>query len=53
MKLKGKTAAEILDKVKKIYLEVPYFLKPGIYKWNMGEIVLDNGCRILTAATSS
>ena len=48
----GKTATEILDKVKKIYLEVPHFLKPGIYKWNMGEIVLDNGCRILTSSTT-
>ena len=48
----GKTAVEILDKVKKIFYEVPHFLKPGIYKWNQGEIVLDNGCRILTAATT-
>lgn len=48
----GKTAAEILDKVKKIFYEVPHFLKPGIYKWNQGEIVLDNGCRILTSATT-
>ena len=48
----GKTATEILDKVKKIYLEVPHFLKPGIYKWNMGEIVLDNGCRIITSSTT-
>lgn len=48
----GKTAAEILDKVKKIFYEVPHFLKPGIYKWNAGEIVLDNGCRILTSSTT-
>lgn len=48
----GKTATEILDKVKKIFYEVPHFLKPGIYKWNQGEIVLDNGCRILTSATT-
>lgn len=46
------TATEILDKTKKIFYELPYFLKPGIYKWNEGEIVLDNGCRILTAATT-
>ena len=49
---KRKTAVEILDKAKKIYLELPYFLKPGIYKWNEGEIVLDNGCRLMAEATT-
>lgn len=49
---KRKTANEILDKVKKIYLELPYYLKPGIYKWNEGEIVLDNGCRCMAEATT-
>ena len=42
---KRKTAVEILDKIKKIYLELPYYLKPGVLKWNENEIVLDNGCR--------
>lgn len=46
------TAVEILDKVKKIFYEIPYFLKPGVYKWNEGEIVLDNGCRCLAEATT-
>ena len=49
---KAKTANEILDKVKKIYLELPYYLKPGIYKWNESEIVLDNGCRCMSEATT-
>lgn len=49
---KRKTANEILDKIKKIYLEIPYFLKPGIYKWNESEIVLDNGCRCMSEATT-
>lgn len=49
---KFKTACEILDKIKKIYLELPYFLKPGIYKWNASEIVFDNGCRIMAEATT-
>lgn len=49
---KRKTSIEILDKIKKIFLELPYFLKPGIYKWNEGEIVLDNGCRIMAEATT-
>lgn len=49
---KRKTAVEILDKVKKIFLELPYFLKPGIYKWNEGQIVLDNGCMCMAEATT-
>lgn len=49
---KRKTAVEILDKIKKIYLELPYFLKPGIYKWNEAEIVFDNGCRVMAEATT-
>ena len=49
---KRRTATEILDKIKKIYLEIPHFLKPGIYKWNEGEIVLDNGCRCMSEATT-
>ena len=49
---KRKTAVEILDKAKKIFIELPYFLKPGIYKWNEAEIVLDNGCRLMAEATT-
>ena len=49
---KRKTAVEVLDKIKKIYFELPYFLKPGIYKWNEAEVSLDNGCRILAEATT-
>lgn len=49
---KRKTAIEILDKTKKIFEALPFFLKPGIYKWNEGEIVLDNGCRCMAEATT-
>lgn len=49
---KRRTSVEILDKIKKIYLEVPYFLKPGILKWNEAEIVFDNGCRVIAEATT-
>lgn len=48
---KGKTAREILSKVKQVFLEVPHFLKPGVEKWNENEVVFDNGCRILTETT--
>lgn len=49
---KRKSAVEVVDKVKKIYMEIPYFLKPGIYKWNDAEIAMDNGCRIQAEATT-
>ena len=49
---KYKTAKEILDKLKSIYMAIPHFLKPGIYKWNESEIVLDNGCRLSAEATT-
>ena len=45
-------AVEILDKLKKIFYEIPYFLKPGVYKWNESEIALDNGCRCMAQATT-
>jgi hypothetical protein len=50
---KRKTAIEILDKAKKILIELPFFLRPGIYKWNEAEIVLDNGCRLMAEATTT
>jgi len=49
---KRKTAVEILDKIKNIYLELPYFIKGGVHKWNESEIVIDNGCRVLAEATT-
>ena len=49
---KRAVSIEILDKTRKIFTEIPFFLRPGIYKWNEGEIVLDNGCRIQAEATT-
>lgn len=49
---KYKTAKEVLDKAKAIYEELPYFLKPGIYKWNESEVAMDNGCRLMCETTT-
>lgn len=49
---KRKTAVEILDKIKKIFYEIPHFLKPGVLKWNESEIAFDNGCRCMAEATT-
>lgn len=50
---KLKTSREVLEKIKSIFEALPHFLKPGIYKWNEGEIVLDNGCRCMAEATTA
>lgn len=49
---KRKTAVEILDKIRKIFYEIPHFLKPGVLKWNESEIAFDNGCRCMAEATT-
>lgn len=49
---KRATAVEILDKCKKIFVELPHFLRPGVYKWNESEMVFDNGCRLMAEATT-
>ena len=39
-------SAEFIDKLKFFYKQTPFYLKPGIKKWNTTEISFDNGCRI-------
>lgn len=48
----GKTAAEILDKVKSVIKGLPFFLKPGIVTNNVMTMKFDNGCRIMCSATT-
>lgn len=50
---KGDTAREILDRIKKMFEELPWFLKPGVLEWNKGSIELSNGNKIISTATSS
>lgn len=50
---KPKTAREVLDKIKKIFLESPIWLVPGIEVWNKSEIEYENGTRIMTDSPSS
>lgn len=49
---KRDTAIDILSKLKRIFYEIPFFLKPGVYKWNESEIVLDNGCMCKAESTT-
>jgi hypothetical protein len=50
---KQSTAIEILSRVKMAYEYLPKWLQQGVIEWNKGSIVLENGSRILAAATSS
>lgn len=50
---KGKTVEEVLSKIKSIYLKLPLFLKPGIYKDNVTSMSFDNDCKIMTSATTA
>jgi hypothetical protein len=50
---KGDAAREILDRIKIAYEALPDWLQQGVAEWNKGNIVLENGCKVIAAATSS
>lgn len=49
---KGATTAEIVDKTKHVLRRLPFFMKPGVYNVNQSAMSLDNGCKLLSQATS-
>ena len=49
---KGATTKEIMDKVKAIAEDIPFFMKPGIIKKDVGTMMFDNKCRIVTQNTT-
>ena len=44
----GAASREFLDKTKKMLLELPVWMTPGIVQWNKGSIECENNVRILT-----
>jgi len=46
-------AQEVLDKIKKIYVEMPIWLQPGLVSWNKQSVEFDNGTKILISASNS
>lgn len=48
----GPAGVDLLHKIKDMFLHLPYWLKPGIYKWNQHEISFDNNSKIATEAFS-
>lgn len=49
---KGSTTSEIIDKGKTILEHLPFFLKPGVLKWDVFNTKFDNGCRIIGQTTT-
>ena len=49
---KGATTTEILDKGKVILENLPFFMKPGIIKYDVFNSKFDNGCRIIGQTTT-
>lgn len=50
---KGDAAREVLDRIKIAYEALPAWLQQGVVSWNKGSIELENGCKVIAAATSS
>jgi hypothetical protein len=49
---KEKTAFEIVSKVIDVFRGLPFFLKPGMIKGGAGGMQLDNGCQLMSQATT-
>lgn len=50
---KQTTAVEIVDKVIQIFRGLPFWLKPGAINFGKMGVTLDNGCRLLSSATTA
>lgn len=49
---KWDTIYEIVDKIKEIYSNLPYFLQKGVTVWNQKSFAFENKCRIRTATVT-
>lgn len=50
---KAPAAREVLDRVKGMYENLPFWMQQGIKTWNKGDIELGNNSKVLTSATSA
>ena len=50
---KSAAAREVLYRYQLMYELLPIWMQQGVKTWNKGDIELENGCRIFTAATST
>jgi hypothetical protein len=50
---KASTAREILNRIKRMYENLPLWMQPGVKTWNKGDIELGNDSVIIAESTSS
>lgn len=50
---KASTARDILAKLQLAYEHIPLWMQQGIVSWNKGSIELENGSKVIAAATAS
>lgn len=48
----GAAGRDLLAKIKDMYRYLPFYLKPGVLKWNLSEIAFDNNSSMTTEAFS-
>lgn len=46
------SAIDIMNRIKRVYQELPTWMKPGITEWSKTFITFENGTRIMVSATS-
>lgn len=46
------TTSEIVDKIKTVLKNLPYFMKPGVVQGGVTGMRFDNGCRLFSQATT-
>ena len=49
---KGASAREVLDRYQIMYENLPLWMQQGVRTWNKGNVELENGCKVFTAATT-
>lgn len=50
---KASAATEILTRIKDMYENLPVWLQKGVKRWNMKDILLENGSKVFCAATTA
>jgi hypothetical protein len=50
---KGSAAREVLDRYQIMYEHLPMWMQQGVKTWNKGNVELENGSKVYTAATTS
>jgi hypothetical protein len=50
---KSDTTKEIIDKAKVVLENLPFFMKPGIIKYDVMNVRCDNGCRLMGQSTTA